>query len=146
MAPTDFNKHTVSEWHNACTAGANVYPYGAAYGALKCIGADDISYVFGGNTIVVKASGPFPGTHIAATSPENIPPQTCQGAAPNLFDMSGNVAEWEDSCSGKSGASDTCRLRGGSYQKAGAKLACGADRTVARNAATEDIGFRCCSN
>ena len=32
-----------------------------------------------------------------------------------LYDMSGNVAEREDPCTGTSGATDSCLQRGGSY-------------------------------
>jgi len=63
--------------------------------------------------------------------------------------MSGNVAEWEDSCDGTAAAAN-CNLRGGSYKASGVDttLRCDAARTEARlpaNAALlADIGFRCC--
>ena len=32
-----------------------------------------------------------------------------------IYDMSGNVWEWEDSCSGNTGKNDSCQARGGAY-------------------------------
>jgi hypothetical protein len=61
--------------------------------------------------------------------------------------MSGNVLEWQDSCDQNGGAreNDICAFRGGSYGKGGATdQACGAAYTAARNAAFDDVGFRCC--
>lgn len=59
-----------------------------------------------------------------------------------IFDMSGNVAEWTDQCSG-GGPKASCVIRGGAYDSA---LAC--DSLVFRNPAAATVpglGFRCCA-
>jgi formylglycine-generating enzyme required for sulfatase activity len=67
----------------------------------------------------------------------------------SLYQMSGNLAEWEDSCDGATTASN-CNLRGGSYTAANnaPALRCDATRTEVRMPATDallaDVGFRCC--
>ena len=113
-----FTDHTQDQWYNGCSAGANTYPYGSGWDETLCVNNSNAT-----------------GTQLETS--------TCQGASPGLYDMSGNVAEWEDSCAG-SGASDDCRIRGGSFTGGAAELACGADRAGARNATFDDVGFRCC--
>ncbi|HMR78939.1 MAG TPA: SUMF1/EgtB/PvdO family nonheme iron enzyme [Polyangiaceae bacterium] len=145
VAPGDYDKHTVSQWHNGCSAGANLYPYGQSYDLKVCIGAD-YSYTFTGIGTVNAGTYPmFPGNRKLNTQEPKTPPQDCQGASPGLFDMSGNTAEWEDSCDATIGSSDNCRLRGGSYLDGSAALRCDADRTATRDATPGDVGFRCCS-
>jgi len=47
---------------------------------------------------------------------------------------------------GDAGASDKCRIRGGSYFSFEADLGCAADVSFPRNAGIYgDVGFRCCS-
>lgn len=73
----------------------------------------------------------------------------CVGGYPGLFDMSGNVNEWEDSCAGSLGSSDACLLRGGAYDDgfASGLLGCclAANAHNLRSAADPTVGFRCCS-
>jgi hypothetical protein len=62
--------------------------------------------------------------------------------------MSGNVFEWEDSCSGTTGENDICQVRGGAYPSVVSALRCDADQKFYRNATTVVdgfIGFRCCA-
>jgi formylglycine-generating enzyme required for sulfatase activity len=55
--------------------------------------------------------------------------------------MSGNVAEWEDDCTGTE-----CVVRGGSYMTtAQNELRCDDRNLEGRSDTTPDIGFRCCS-
>ena len=77
----------------------------------------------------------------------------CEGGWPGVFDMSGNVAEWEDCCdeSDAGPVRGTCVARGGTYQDNGSavSLACvsGDNSTytvVRRNTASVTLGFRCC--
>jgi len=61
-----------------------------------------------------------------------------------VYDLSGNVWEWEDSCSG-TGSGATCRVRGGSYINDYNELNCATDRRWYRTSVRSDTGFRCCS-
>jgi formylglycine-generating enzyme required for sulfatase activity len=73
--------------------------------------------------------------------------QSCIGGETGMVEMSGNVAEWEDSCNAYSGASDNCGVRGGAYDSMQSSLRCdsgGSLATMARNAQLDDVGFRCC--
>jgi hypothetical protein len=121
----------LDQWFNACSQHGNFsYPYGAAYDPTKCNGSQSVD---GGSL----------GPGLAATWPM-CGPMT-------LLDMSGNVAEWEDSCSGTTGATDTCAIRGGSYLDGAGPLRCDSGQTAGpitkpRNYdnAALDVGFRCC--
>jgi sulfatase modifying factor 1 len=118
-----FDDATQSQWYNACSVGGTkTYPYGAQYNGTACNGAD---------------SGSAASVAVGSTS-------SCEGGYPNLFDMSGNVWEWEDSCQGTAGAADLCRIRGGSFSQNASALGCAADSALARNTAGKSVGFRCC--
>lgn len=111
----EYKNPAASQWYEACSKGGTQnFPYGATY--------DDAACNIGGT-----------GTLDVGTT------ATCQGGYPGLYDMSGNVWEWEDSCSG-----NLCRLRGGGF-----KLTSGeCDANVADKVRTYtevDVGFRCCS-
>jgi formylglycine-generating enzyme required for sulfatase activity len=116
-----------SEWMAACTSGgATKYPYGDGYASGACDGKD---YTHPNETVAAGSAA------------------VCHGAAPPyaaIFDLSGNVAEWEDACDGTSGAGDLCRRRGGSFKDGSAALRCDADSGQARSAADATTGFRCC--
>lgn len=114
----------VDQWYAACTrSGTMPYPYGATYttGACNDRGVDAAAPV---------NVGTFPG---------------CVGGYPGLFDMSGNVNEWEDSCSDDAGLDDGCELRGGSYSSDFVQLPCNSTQGLLRSLRYADLGFRCCS-
>jgi formylglycine-generating enzyme required for sulfatase activity len=130
---------SVSQWYAVCSGeGANHYPYGRDYQPEYCNGTD--------------YTGAVPGAH--TTLPVGSL-STCQAAAgsgyPGVYDLSGNAAEWVDSCDdGSAGAAATpCHRHGGSYRAgptgAGILGCLDASSTYARNEATEGLGFRCCS-
>jgi hypothetical protein len=120
-AYADFADATKSQWFKACTGGGvKVYPYGSTYVPSYCNGAE---FGKGDKTTAGEASG-------------------CQGAYPGLFDMSGNVWEWEDSCD----AANQCRLRGGCFENSSNALDCGVDSSIARSTTAKTIGFRCCQD
>ena len=129
-AYTDASK---SQWHAACTSNGTYsstgYPYGNTYEATYCNG---------GNT---QGAAVAVGTMPLCQSPVT-------GYA-GVYDLSGNVFEWEDSCNGTSGSSDTCRLRGGAYVSASYCLECdcvvGTGPRNLANGSSIDVGFRCCS-
>jgi formylglycine-generating enzyme required for sulfatase activity len=112
-----------SQWYNACSSGgATAYPYGASYDGLACNGADNLA----GAPIVVSSLA------------------SCEGGFPGIFDLSGNVLEWEDSCDGSAGGLDGCHVRGGSYLNPGVNLACADGSQAVRETQTATLGFRCC--
>lgn len=137
LPAADFADPAKSQWMNGCSSGGqNAYPYGA-WQALSSQTACNGS----GNWLSTQTPAPVDIGSIAS----------CQSAVPGyagIFDLSGNVAEWEDSCANTptSGSkTDNCHVRGGSYNDdLQASLACNADRQMSRNAAAADVGFRCC--
>jgi formylglycine-generating enzyme required for sulfatase activity len=117
---------TTNQWFAACSEnGANVYPYPGSFVATACNGAaygvDDVTVV-GSISTCVTPSG--------------------------IWDMSGNVYEWEDSCSAWTGGMDVCHARGGSYFTVdGANMRCLSATTIyPRNSVRSTIGFRCCAD
>lgn len=119
---------SVDEWYVACsTNGADVYPYGGnVYIQGKC---NDYESKSGGTRPV----GSFTG---------------CVGGYPGISDMNGNAYEWEDACDVSVGASDSCVIRGGSWNFSGAGYGgCNTyfnDYVVKRSDTYNDTGFRCC--
>jgi formylglycine-generating enzyme required for sulfatase activity len=117
------NDATVSEWYAACVgnpAQPDKYFYGGG-DTGQCVGA---------NIGSVK--------HVGETT-------ACQSFwLKGLFDMSGNVAEWEDGCDNVTGSSANCLVRGGSFNSASADLACDASQEAQRGSYAADRGFRCC--
>ena len=110
---------STGEWYAACSGdGSRSYPYGAAFIPDTCVDSTSST------TAAV-------GSHPA-----------CVGSAPSLEDMSGNVAEWVDSCSGTS-----CATAGGGYGAGGsADFACAASKDILSNSQLGTVGFRCCAD
>ena len=70
----------------------------------------------------------------------------CEGFSTGLFDLSGNAAEWIDSCEGPGtdgGATDTCYLLGGSFYDE-SSYCNQVPTTYPRNGVSYGFGFRCC--
>lgn len=114
-----------SEWYAACSAdGTKLYPYGNDADVAACVD---------------RASGP----QARGTT-------TCEGGYPGLHDMSGNVAEWDNTCqSGAAPEADGCRARGGAFWAANDPpktdlLRCDSIQGGNRASAYNDRGFRCC--
>lgn len=124
--PGDNVNAAASEWFAACTGPSmTVYPYGDAASANKC-----------------NSSGYAPadmGPRDLATLSE------CQGGFAGLYNMSGNVAEWEWSCS-SSAANAPCSTRGGSFKDGPYEVRCSGSISRSRREASEEVGFRCCAN
>jgi formylglycine-generating enzyme required for sulfatase activity len=133
------NRVGADQWYTACTSngayGEAGYPYGATYEPTACNGVD-------------AARG---GTVAVATL------TSCQSPITDyrgIFDLSGNVEEWEDACDGHTGMVDGCRMRGGAFDNSGfdedpdapwGLLQCGVMIAGWRFTTFTDVGFRCCS-
>jgi sulfatase modifying factor 1 len=130
LAFGNYANPTKDEWFAACSGGQNLkYPYGASYDAAVCNGLD----TWGGDPIVAKS---MPAGSESA----------CVGGYPGLYDMSGNLWEWENSCSGKVGETDTCHARGGSFWSTGNVMRCNFSSDRNRSNVARNIGFRCCAD
>lgn len=109
------------EWFNACSFNGTIdVPYGV-YDKNACNGERD-----GG---VVAANTAFPNCTSAYSSA--------------LFDLSGNVYEWEDSCNDNPN-DDTCHARGGAFYSPEPELHCSGFGAFPRATVDVGIGFRCC--
>ena len=129
----DYANASLGQWDSACTSnGLNKYPYGNTHQATYCNGND-----YWGSAIAEKA------LPVGSLS-------TCQSSVAGymgVYDLSGNVSEWEDSCDGTTGSSDHCHLRGGDFFYTTSALECGGAIVGVRERYEAEIysGFRCCS-
>lgn len=124
VAGSSVNDPKQDLWFAACTGGGQtLYPYGNSYDSSLC----NCEYKKAGTTVDV------------GTLPQ------CVGGVNGLFDMSGNVSEWIDSCGGI-GVNDPCLAHGGDYGSFGADLQCDAGRKYAASLKEPTRGFRCCAD
>ena len=121
----------VSQWYRACTsAGNDTYPYGNDYQPRYCNGID----------YWANANSPVHTLEVGSLG-------SCVTGAvgySGVYDLSGNVSEWEDSCQG-AGSNGLCHIRGGCCGGDNNYLPCASRDSVARNHADRIVGFRCCS-
>lgn len=162
VEPGKANEATEGAWYNACSAqGQKAWGYSTEYSAGKC-NDSKVVYQDGGVTPSVGTYG-YGGANqdefvyrvVLADNAGNFGAYDnvgCQAGSVGVYQMSGNVAEWEDSCEGTN-PSSKCKLRGGSYNSPDpAALRCDADRRLERMPAEapaasdplKDVGFRCC--
>jgi formylglycine-generating enzyme required for sulfatase activity len=125
--PQGYTDPAQSQWFNVCTHnndGLDTWPYGNTYQPKTCNGMD------------YGAGAPVPSL------------ASCVGGYPGVFDMSGNVYEWEDRCmsSADSGApNDYCFTRGGSYDEDAGGLRCDYGLLYSRQSQAPNVGLRCCT-
>ena len=103
-------------------------PYGDVFAGNACVGAD-----FDGDPMF-DPSKDFP-RDVGST-------KSCEGGYTGVFDMSGNIAEWEGSCSNTTGKTDPCLIRGGAYYQLEGELMCLSTDMPTRETAAIAIGFR----
>lgn len=127
-----YDDAAVSEWHAACTSGGVYdYTYGDDLDTTICRGADAEDYTTWG----LGEVGSFSGCH----SPD--------GPYAEVYDLSGNAAEWDNGCDGE-GPDDPCRIRGGSFQHNEHGLRCAMAQGLRwpRMRRVVAVGFRCCAD
>ena len=118
-----------SQWTAACTSGGkHPFPYGESYVPFTCPDDGD-----GSGQRVPKQVATFPDC------------QSKEPAFKGVFDLSGNVAEWEDACIASSGSTDACRIRGGAFSDGEERVRCDVSMRVQRDFTDPEIGFRCCA-
>ena len=125
LALQDKGNPALSQWTNACSSGGRYdYPYGNEYKAGAC-------YVGGqGQPEAVE-------TYLECASTE--------ADYEGVYDLSGNVSEWEDSCDSDKGMGANCLARGGSFDdKDKEDVSCTAGQMALRQSTINTIGFRCC--
>lgn len=114
-----FGQPDASQWFEACSkSGSRIYPYGDTYQINVCC---------------TEANSP-----VAAGSRAS-----CVGGFAGLFDMSGNVREWEDSCA-TNDPSAPCSIRGGGFDSEESDSTCATRDQKPRDKREENVGFRCC--
>jgi hypothetical protein len=125
----DYADASLSQWYNACVSdGANdVYSFGNTYQPTYCNGYD---YSVSRNTYTTVAVGSMTSCQSPVSGYEGV------------YDLSGNVYEWEDSCDGPGG----CLVRGGSFAYGSSyELSCGSRNLAGRQYVYDLLGLRCCS-
>jgi formylglycine-generating enzyme required for sulfatase activity len=120
------NDPAKSQWFNACTsAGVNEFTYGNAPGTGTC----NDYLTFTKSTVPVASK------------------TECHSSVPGyegIYDLIGNVWEWENNCSSNAGAGDICHPRGFSFGMGAAMPTCSGDDYAKRGDVRSNLGFRCC--
>jgi formylglycine-generating enzyme required for sulfatase activity len=125
-SPDDYADAMKSEWFAVCSVnGAQTFPYVGGYSKAKCFTEEGTAGATGTRTTCAGGAKPYS----------------------EVFDLVGNVFEWENACTGSpSGEKSTrCRTRGGSYGN-GATATCAMDDLTTVNTRLPGIGFRCCKD
>ena len=126
---------TSAELVAACEGGTagKAYPYGASYNPVACNGEDYDGVAGGVDDDIVQPTGL----------------SSCKSSG-DIYDLSGNVAEWTSTVTGNTGAPQNLSIyitKGGSFLTPANGLTCQFDLSRSTsNAITTSLGFRCCKN
>lgn len=122
-----------SEWFAACSHnddGVHPFPYGVDGELGRCNDAVAVQARDGGSDYSQAGQNP-----------------ACEGGYAGLFDLSGNIGEWENGCSVQADGGVGCPVRGGSYYHDNlSALSCGGGDYGTLDAKTPGFGIRCCSD
>jgi formylglycine-generating enzyme required for sulfatase activity len=156
VALSDYADPGKDEWMNACSAGGQYTwtesnMWSGPVEGQKCNGNDYPAQ----NTMSGKSS-----MGLAYPNDDPVLGGKCRSQVPSYqtpINMSGNVWEWENSCSldvaqQTASGNDTCRVRGGSFNSGQVSLRCDANspfgdnsmNQMTRNQTRPDVGIRCC--
>jgi formylglycine-generating enzyme required for sulfatase activity len=127
----DYADAAKSQWFSACSSGGKYqYPYGNTYEkGTKCNDSD-------------RKKDPMTNYAPVGSLPECQSPDS---AYAGVYDLSGNVLEWEDSCDGSTSGEEYCSVRGGSIADGEFYASCGRQGALKRRESWYGVGFRCCS-
>ena len=117
---TDSADASACEWYAACAG-----PQAHAVSGNQCNGAG-----FDSNATHPKAASQIPD---------------CEGGVVGLRNMSGNVAEWENTCDAATSQA-SCSTRGGSFQDGPYELMCSSSNGTSRLTQSAALGIRCCAD
>ncbi|MFO0679650.1 MAG: choice-of-anchor D domain-containing protein [Polyangiaceae bacterium] len=123
LAFADAGDPAQSEWSAACSnLGTTTFPYGNTYVSRQC------------------------NVDRVAADPAAVTAYRHCVTSNDVYDLVGNVAEWENSCSADTGSGDACRARGGFFGSPDTDGVCGATtgNAAKRGTRSEAIGIRCC--
>jgi formylglycine-generating enzyme len=118
------------QWYRVCSSGGkHSYPYGNVYEPKFCNGSDYWNNSSSAQTVPV-------GSMLNCA--------TFEPGYAGVYDLSGNVGEWLDTCDGP-GKAGWCCSSGGAFVNGNGSLACGCTYLIVRYQATSVSGFRCCT-
>jgi formylglycine-generating enzyme required for sulfatase activity len=134
VANTKMRLCSEAEWQTACLAGQSGNTPTWSFSTTPTVYDDQVC-----NDAAAAKNAPW------ATAFNNGQSQRCRTST-QIWDMSGNVAEWTGTCLTVLGK-QYCRVRGGSFLSQGPAAACGFSFVLnVPSFANFDLGFRCCSS
>lgn len=129
--PTGLDAGPKGRWYAACNHNDDTlhdYPYGEPFDVNACNGLQRWQEQDAAAKLLPVASLP-----------------SCEGSYPGLFDLSGNVQEWEDSCA-TTDAGTRCVTRGGAFYNGSANLRCDTRNVIPADTQDVGLGVRCCAD